>query len=324
MSMKLASFDSPLVSVICLCHNHSAYVAEAIESVLAQNYAPIELIAIDDASIDGSQAVIKELARRHGFQTIFQEKNTGNCKAFNNAFWRCQGQFVIDLAADDVLMPERIARGVAAFALAEAEAGVHFCDVLHISPTGKALGTHHRRDAGGKLLYTVPTGDVYAALLARHVVSAPSMMIRRGVLEALGGYDEALTYEDFDFWVRSSRRYHYLFTDEVLVKKRIVPGSHTQRQYQRKNTATYSTALVCEKALALNESQADHDALQQRIRYELKWALLTENWKATKKLIDVYKAIPHAGGGIYLFIMRLLLTLRLPYHKLAILIKGQK
>ena len=86
--------------------------------------------------------------------------------------------------------------------------GVHFCDVELLDESGKSFGTHYQRDKDGKLMVPVPSGDIYSELVERYLISAPSMMMRRTVLEELDGYDEDLTYEDFDFWVRSARNHN--------------------------------------------------------------------------------------------------------------------
>src|SRR5688572_16900954 len=108
--------DQPLVSVVCLCYNHAAFVKEAVQSVMGQTYPNIELILVDDASRDNSAAVIEELQRQYpSIKVILLKNNVGNCKAFNQALAESKGAYIIDLAADDILMPDRIKQGVEFF-----------------------------------------------------------------------------------------------------------------------------------------------------------------------------------------------------------------
>jgi glycosyltransferase involved in cell wall biosynthesis len=285
--------NQPLVSVICLCYNHEKYIERAVESVLYQSYRNIELIIVDDASTDGSQAMAKKLGEKHNLRTILLPENQGNCRAFNTGFAMSKGQFLIDLAADDVLLPERIELGVKALQDKDPAYGVNFCDIELISENGKSLGTHFQRDVEGKLIQTVADGDMYALLLEKYYISTPTMLMRREVLEKLGGYDENLSYEDFDFWIRSARDYKYCYTDQVLMQKRVISDSHSAKQYERKNPHCYSTAIVCQKALELNKTPEENLALGKRVNYELKWALITENWEAAKVFINVKRQIPH-------------------------------
>jgi hypothetical protein len=99
------------------------------------------------------------------------------------------------------------------------------------------------------------------------------MMMRKKVLDELGGYDESLNYEDFDFWVRSSRNYSYEYLDEVLTARREVSTSHSRRFIARKSA---STLKVCEKALLLNRNRNESEALVIRIEYHLRQAFFME------------------------------------------------
>ena len=279
--------DKPLVSVICLCYNHGPHVERAINSVLEQHYDSIELIVVDDASDDGSQSTIEKLSKIHGFQVLFNTDNLGNCKSFNLGFRQSSGKYLIDLAADDYLEPDRITIGVEILEEKGNSYGVHFCDVELIDEHGYSLGTHFERDHEGRPLDIVPNGDIYKDLVERYLISAPSMMMSRKVMEELNGYDENLSYEDFDFWVRSARNYKYAFSDQVLVKKLLLRNSLSSTQYQRKNRYALSTAKVCEKILAMNKNDDENQALLKRINYELKWALITENWEASRIFINL-------------------------------------
>ncbi|HRX01281.1 MAG TPA: glycosyltransferase family A protein, partial [Cyclobacteriaceae bacterium] len=105
--------DYPLVSVICLCYNHEEFVEEAIESVLAQTYPNVELIVVDDASVDRSKQVIGTILKQHErVKFIDLKENHGNCAAFNIGFRQCQGKYVVDFATDDIMLNSRIAEQV--------------------------------------------------------------------------------------------------------------------------------------------------------------------------------------------------------------------
>lgn len=306
--------EKPLVSIICLCANHEKYVASAIESAVRQSYQALELIVVDDASTDNSVEVIQELASIHQFAFLQNKTNLGNCKSFNKAFQISKGAYIIDLAADDVLLPGRVATGVEVLEKAGDEYGVHFCDVELLNQHGKSKGTHYKRDRSGRLLEQVPSGYIYTELVEKYFISAPSMMMRSSVLEELNGYDEELSYEDFDFWVRSSHEYKYAFSDEVLVQKRILKSSLSSFQKRYKNKHAFSTAKVCQKAAKLNRTKAANDALLKRISYELKWALITENWDAANMLIELRDRLE--GRSSLAGMEKLALAIRPPWYPL--------
>jgi glycosyltransferase involved in cell wall biosynthesis len=262
--------SSPLVSVVCLCYNHERFVEEALRSVKAQTYPNIQLIVVDDRSTDGSVEVIdRTLKETGGAEFIPHSSNLGNCRAFNRGFEKARGELIIDLSADDVLSSERVQKGIDAFQSADASTGVHFSDAELIDETGKRIGFHSDRFPHA----TVREGDIYVEVLQRYFINGPTMMMRREVFEKLGGYDETLAYEDFDFWVRSARDFKYIYTPEPLVKRRIVASSLGRKQYKNGSVQLRSTLKVCQKALALNRNASEHKALKKRIRFEARKAI---------------------------------------------------
>lgn len=264
----------PLVSIICLSYNHERFVSEAINSVLQQTYQNIELIVVDDASTDGSIHVIRNKISTHKhIRFLFLEQNLGNCRAFNKALNMASGEYIIDLAADDVLLPERVREGIMEFEKRSDEYGVNFTNAELINEDGTFLKHHYPVDTRGKALKSVPEGDLFEELLGKYFISPPTMMYRRKVLDHLGGYDENLTYEDFDFWIRSSRRFRYCYTDKVLVKKREVRNSRSQQQYRIGSKDLHSTFVVMKKALGLVETESEKKTWKKRTLYEMRKAL---------------------------------------------------
>ena len=122
-------------------------------------------------------------------------------------------------------MPGRIEEGIKTFEEHDDSFGVNFTDAEYIDNTGNITGYHFRRDRPGQLSYPVKQGRIYPLLLSRYYICTPTMMFRREVMEYLGGYAESLTYEDFDLWIRTSKKFGYCYTDKILVKKRSLKNS---------------------------------------------------------------------------------------------------
>lgn len=255
--------ENKLVTVICVCYNHEHYVRDAIQSVLNQSYKKIELIVVDDGSTDKSVDVIKSMNVR----LIDLKTNRGYTSAFNEAWRVCKGDFIIDLAADDELPVDRIKIGVEEFLKYDESYGVQFGD------TRFSDGTLH-----SEKFPNPPQGDVYIELIRRYFISSASQMIRRSVLTMLNGFDETLAYEDFDFWIRSSRQFKYFYTPQILMHKRIVKGSMSDKQFRKGSPQQISTYRVCEKIKALNVTKKENDALRKRIWYEIKQAVLRRDF----------------------------------------------
>lgn len=270
---------NPLVTVVCLCYNQARWVEEAVLSVVHQTYPNIQLIVADDASTDGSAERIRELHRMYpSLEVILNNENMGNCKAFNRAFQQARGEYVIDFAADDVMMPDRIEKQVRFLQQLDASYGVVFTDAVYIDAEGKFIRNHYAHLLAKGLLKQIPEGDVYKALLKTYFISSPSMMMRRHVLVDLNGYDENLAYEDFDFWIRSARSYRYAYLNETLTKVRRTRGSMSTTAYHPGDRKLLSTYRVCEKALSMNREPDEDEALAVRVRYELKHSVFSDNY----------------------------------------------
>ncbi len=154
-----------------------------MESVLSQTYKNYELIVVDDKSTDESPAIIEKFQKQHPEITFIRlEKNEGICKAFNTAFKICSGDFIIDLAADDILLPERLESGVKIFETLDDSYGVIFGDAELIDAQGKRLCFHSEKHPHN----TIPQGNVYESLIERYFICSPTMMFRRAVIASVG------------------------------------------------------------------------------------------------------------------------------------------
>lgn len=312
----------PLVSVICLSYNHARFLGEALDSVLAQTYPNLEIIVVDDASTDGSVTVIESYCARHPHLKFIRiAQNQGNTKAFNQGWRQSKGAFIIDFSTDDVLLPTRVEEQVKCFAKAGPAYGVVFTNVQQINEESAVIGYHYRRRRDGTLKNPPPSGDVFAELLRRYFIDPTSMMMRREVLEEMGGYDETLAYEDFDFWVRSSRRWFYQYLDKVLSKRRLHPNSLSRKVYFAGDAQLASTVKVCHKAAALISSPEEKAALIRRVEGEIRQAFFTQNFDETRQLLHLLRQLGAEGAG-YRVIGRLnrhkirLAFLRKAYYRL--------
>jgi len=124
---------APLVSVVLNSYNYGRYVRQAMESVFAQCYRPLELIVVDDGSTDDSKAVIEGCAARAPIPTtlLFKE-NGGQASALNAGFAQAKGTHVFALDSDDYWMPDKIQQ-MMSFALSLPDAGLYQHQLRHES-----------------------------------------------------------------------------------------------------------------------------------------------------------------------------------------------
>jgi len=259
------NLSNPLVSVLCLCYNQKAFVREAIDSVLSQTYPAIQLIVLDDGSTDGSGDEIAQYI--FGKPEIFfirHQENMGYTKSLNKAWSHAKGEFIIDLAADDILFPNRIEEGVADFKNRSPQFGLQFSDAELIDARGDLMGKHSDKYPHA----SIPQGDIYKEIIQRYFICPPTIMFRKSVLDRMGGYDDSLAFEDFDFLIRASREYFFCYSSKPLVKRRLVKNSMSEKQFERGNEQRMSTLIICKKIQKLNRNKEEENALRKRVRYE--------------------------------------------------------
>ncbi len=278
-----------LVTVICLCYNQAHYVGDAVTSVFDQHYSNVELIVVNDASQDNSSEVILKLLEKYpSVKFVNHQENKGMCKSFNEALSLAEGDYIIDLAADDILLPERISEQVKVFQTLNQNYGVVFSDAYEVNEKKEIVGTFYLRNNLGQLLSFVPQGNVFKYLVHSYQICSPTIMVRKSVLDELGGYDENLSYEDYDFFIRSSRNYKYYFIDKPLIYKREVKGSVSKGFYNKNhNLHLHSTLIICKKALWLCRDKEERQALLHSVRYHFRQSYFLNNFTLAEKYFEL-------------------------------------
>lgn len=276
--------NKPLVTVICLCYNHEAYVAASLDSVRNQTYDNIEMIIVNDFSTDDSSKKIKEWLSENAdnhIKFIDNSSNLGHTKSFNQAYALATGKYIIDLATDDILTPDAVQNHIHNFKK-NCEAKISYSNIEYISPNGTSAGFFYKVNDTStyKFDFTPKSGNLYKELLASFYLSACGMCVATEVYDELEGYDESLDYEDFDFWVRSSFKYHYVYSDFVSLQKRILETSHSslaETQLKNRYRKDKSTFKVCKKAYYQNFELPHYQALKQRLIHEVKLVIKSKN-----------------------------------------------
>lgn len=292
-TVATSAVSLPLVSIVATCYNHAPFLRAALDSVLAQSYPNLEVLLLDNGSTDGSPGILREYAARHGWHLELLPGNIGLCRSFNRGYRRSGGEFLVDFATDDVLLPDRIAWQVAAFRELPAYYGMVYSDAEWIDENGRHLRYHYQRKNGA--LHPRPaSGEVFAEVLRRYFISTPTMLFRRATLDALGGYDEALYYEDFDFWVRAARHWQFHFLDAVTTQKRKHPQAMSRTAYRPHDPHLDSTVAVCRKALQLCRTEPERQALAVRLRWEMRQCLRYGSIVHARQFGQLLSATTHA------------------------------
>lgn len=207
---------SPLVSIVIPCYAQGHFLGDAIESVFAQTYLPLELIVVNDGSPD-SAVIEAVLAPNRERLTYVVQTNMGLSGARNAGLAHARGEFVTFLDADDRLLPRALEAGVNAF-FEHPDSGLVWGHNRLIDVRGKPLITGER---------TFITEGGYAALLERNIVGPPvGVMFRRTNLLAAGAFLTSLRFaEDYELYLRLARQHDIYCHGEVIGEYRRHDGN---------------------------------------------------------------------------------------------------
>jgi glycosyltransferase involved in cell wall biosynthesis len=184
---------SPLVSVVIPCYNSARYLSETIESVLAQTYPQVEIIVVDDGSVDATA----EIAQSYPVQYVYQ-RNRGISAARNAGISRSRGKYVQFLDHDDRLLPKAFELGVKLLE-ENPECAMAVGEHRYIQSDGTEIGQSHKH----------PTRHApYQELLEHNFVETPcSALHRRSALESTGFFAEKVDgAEDYELYLRTARQ----------------------------------------------------------------------------------------------------------------------
>jgi glycosyltransferase involved in cell wall biosynthesis len=185
--------SAPLVSVVIPCYSQAHFLAEAVESVVAQTYRNWECIIVNDGSPDNTSEVARGLIDRHPGRAIrlLEKPNGGLADARNFGMGRAGGTYLLPLDSDDILHPEMLAKTVA-YLDSHPGLAIVYTDLVHFGTAQK---------------HVITMEYDFQALKYANLLNYCSLY-RREVWEGVGGYNTNMTwgYEDWDFWIGAGER----------------------------------------------------------------------------------------------------------------------
>ncbi|WP_425146788.1 glycosyltransferase family 2 protein [Deinococcus sp.] len=244
---------TPAVSVLLPTHNNAPYLRAAVGSVLAQTYSDFELIVIDDASSDETAGLLGELAAQDKrIRVLTNPRPLGIERSLNLALEQAQAALIARMDGDDLCLPPRLERQVAALAS---------------QPQVVALGCQVQTFGDVQMRYDYP---LTAPEARAHSVFAvplchPATLMRRGALEAVGGYPlDAPFAEDYALWARLLEEGEIANLPQVLLRYRRHAESVTSRRAEGMRASTRQVWSRLLGRLGLESGEADlesHDLL---------------------------------------------------------------
>ena len=234
--------SAPLVSVLLPTYDGAEFVSEALESVLAQTYSRFEIVVADDTSTDGTTDVVAGYAKRDRDRVRLYRFPTreGPCRRRNDALAEARGSLIAWLDQDDVWLPTKLERQVAAFT--DPSVGLVYCD-YEVFDTGTSRAIASRDE------HKLPEGDLLRALFVEGCFPCSStVLVRREAMTRRG-----LRFRDADFsfgddyylWLAISLDWRAACVPGKLVRYRRHERNESRRRPEE-NFHLRRVALLCE------------------------------------------------------------------------------
>ncbi len=218
----------PGLSVVIPNYNHARYLETAIHAHVEQTVSPLEIIVVDDASTDGSGALVERLAAAHPeVRLVRLERNCGVNAAMNRGLAEARGDYVCFSAADDIVTREFAARSLEA-AARHPQAGLCFSEPAEMVGDGQVQPLPLRLSDEPRLLSPAEVERLFQA--SWFAFPGHAVLYRRDALLALGGFVEDLRwYADWFANCVLAFRHGACYVPEVLAVFRVSAGSYSAR-----------------------------------------------------------------------------------------------
>jgi len=207
----------PEVSVIIPAYNAEKYISEAIESVFSQTYKNLEVIVVDDGSIDNTALIVKDQIDKFPISIrYYYQKNRGPAAARNKGIEEARGGYVAFLDSDDIWLPEKVQKQINVFTKEPAVGLV----CTGRSRSDEKIFNEEKNDMNGKI-------EKYGYLdlwRLSNFIFTSSVMIKKNCLNYSGVFDEAkiiVGCEDLDLWMRIAQEYKVARIKEPLIRYRV-------------------------------------------------------------------------------------------------------
>jgi glycosyltransferase involved in cell wall biosynthesis len=204
--------EVPKVTIVVPVYNGANFLAEAINSALAQTYPNIEIIVVNDGSDD--HGATDRIARSFGDRIRYVvQPNGGVAAALNLAIREMHGAYFSWLSHDDLYVPDKIAQQMRRMAEQP--------DAKIIVYSDYAIFSGHPRSAVAVHLQNIPAEQFRWWLMTASALHGCTPLIPRQAFVELGGFNEALrTTQDYDLWFRLAAQYRFIHLPQVLVQAR--------------------------------------------------------------------------------------------------------
>ena len=215
--------SAPLVSVAMATWNGERYLREQLDSIQAQSYRPLEVVVSDDASTDGTVAVLEEYAKAAGLRYVVNPARLGLVRNFERAIALCRGEYVALCDQDDLWKPQKIATLVAHLG----DATLIYCNVGELLDVARQRGVESTFERINRFARAHGSGHPTRYLLAENWVVSHGMLFRRELATHALPIPGRQPFHDGWLALVASKLGGIRYLDQSLQAYRRHPGSHT-------------------------------------------------------------------------------------------------
>lgn len=219
----------PTISIVIPVYNGANYLAEAIDSALAQTWPAHEIIVVDDGSND--QGATRAVAERYGDRIRYLHRPNGGCgAALNTGIEAMTGDYFSWLSHDDLYTPDKLECQVRALATLENKETLLYGNYEVMDASGKTLHVMKMQELGSEAQLSMPLFP-----LTHGIIHGCALLVARSLFDRYGLFDERLkTTQDYDLWFRMLRHTPVHFIERPLVRSRVhdQQGSRTLPEMQ--------------------------------------------------------------------------------------------
>jgi glycosyltransferase involved in cell wall biosynthesis len=301
----------PLVSVIIPTYNRAHYVTETIQSVLDQSYQDFEIIVVDDGSTDNTREVIASF-KEPRLKYLFQE-NQGVCAARNNGINASEGEYIKFLDSDDVLLKNALEKQVQVLD-GHPDVGLSHGRAYPMDERGHVFVVHKYKHKNIKTGVYQGINEISNFLRYGNYFNPTLTIVRRSAIIEVGLFNPAFSSgsEDFELWVRLSKKYAVSYIAEPIAACRLhsssISASRDLDEMEKSHNRIFESIFNDVTLGALFSSQRSKTYFYNNLRSAL-YAYGLRKMKVSRKyLFKALKIHPHAFmeslffSWLYLFI----------------------
>lgn len=213
----------PLISVIIPYYNHNLFVTQTLDSIIADTYPNKEIIIINDGSSNPDDSEITQWINLHQDEisiTYKKRENKGITKTLNEMLSLAKGQYIAHIASDDFFINNTFSQRVEMLQ-SHPEKLMLLSDAITVDDNSKQLFESALfEQRGGKKEFYFTDRGLKREIIKRWCVVGPTTFIDKRLFDKIGGYDEALFYEDWDLFLRAVSKDLILFYDQKVAAHR--------------------------------------------------------------------------------------------------------